>query len=64
MASDILYKKQPVPKAPRSGNVGKMTGTTGWRLVATKGQRRYFAGTLLTTFNFGKTRLAVFSVPK
>jgi hypothetical protein len=45
--------------------VGKrMTGGSGWRLEATKGRKRAFRGTLLGTFNIGKRRLAVFSVPK
>ena len=47
---------------PRPG--GKMTKGTGWRLVATRGQKRYFVGTLLYTHNFNKARVAVFSVPK
>jgi len=42
----------------------RMTGGTGWRLETTKGSKRHFAGTLLATFNFGKRRFAVFSVPK
>ena len=29
-----------------------------------KGKGRQFKGTLLSTFNFGKKRLALFSVPK
>jgi len=64
MATDITYKGKNVPKAPRTGKKGRMTTGLGWRLVATRGQRRYFVGTLISTFNFGKTRLAVFTVPK
>jgi hypothetical protein len=64
MASDITYKGHSVPKAPRSGRKGRMTTGAAWRLIATKGQRRYFVGTLKSTFNFGKTRIAVFTVPK
>jgi hypothetical protein len=62
MADNITYNGQKLRKAKPGG---KMTGGTGWRLGATKGQRRYFVGTRITTFNFGKkVRLAVFSVPK
>jgi hypothetical protein len=61
MANEITYKKKSVPRAKLGG---KMTAGAAWRLFTTKGQRRYFPGTLITTFNFGKTRLAVFSVPK
>lgn len=43
---------------------GKMTKGSGWRLVAQGGRKRAFAGTLLTTFNLGRRRIAVFSVPK
>jgi hypothetical protein len=42
----------------------RMTGGSGWRLEATKGRKRHFKGTLLRTFNIGKRRLALFSVPK
>jgi hypothetical protein len=48
-------------KAPKGAN---MTGTTGWRLVATKGKKRIFVGTLLGTVNRGKARITIFSVPK
>jgi hypothetical protein len=64
MASDISYKKQPIPKAPRSGEKGRMTKGTGWRLMVVKGQKRFFVGTLLYTYNIGPKRLALFSVPK
>jgi len=43
---------------------GKMTKGSRWRLVAQGGRKRAFAGTLLTTFNLGHRRIAVFSVPK
>lgn len=43
---------------------GKMTMGSKWRLVVQKGRRRAFAGTLLSTFNLGHRRIAVFSVPK
>jgi len=42
----------------------KMTKGSRWRLVAQAGRKRAFAGTLLTTFNLGHRRVAVFSVPK
>jgi hypothetical protein len=42
----------------------KMTKGAGWKLIATKGRKRQFSGTLLKTFNFGAKRLAIFSVPK
>jgi hypothetical protein len=43
---------------------GKMTKGSSWRLVAQGGRKRAFPGTLLTTFNLGHKRIAVFSVPK
>jgi len=43
---------------------GNMTKGSKWRLVAQKGRRRAFPGTLLTTFNLGRRRIAVFNVPK
>ena len=42
----------------------KMTKTGRWVLKPKKGREREFTGTLLKTFNFGKNRLAIFSVPK
>lgn len=42
----------------------RLTRGNAWRLAATKGKRRIFAATLLQTFNFGKKRIAIFSVPK
>lgn len=62
--SDIHFKKKPVPKAPHSGVRGRMTKGSGWRLVVIKGQKRFFVGTLLYTYNSGNQRLALFSVPK
>lgn len=47
---------------PRRGE--RMTVGRGWRLVATKGVRRIFSGTLVDTINVGSTRLAIFKVPK
>ena len=58
MASEIIIKGQKARPGER------MTGGAGWRLATTKGKKRVFAATLLKTFNFGKNRLAVFSVPK
>src|ERR1700688_122384 len=43
---------------------GKMTKGSEWRLVAQGGRKRAFAGTLLTPFNLGRKRIAVFNVPK
>jgi hypothetical protein len=58
MAATITIKGT---KAAKGAN---MTGGTGWRLVATKGKKRIFVGTLLGTVNKGGTRIAIFSVPK
>lgn len=58
MASEITIKG----KKAKAGE--RMTGGAGWRLATTRGKKRVFAGTLLQTFNFGKKRLAIFSVPK
>lgn len=58
MANDITIKGIKAPKG------AKMTKGNSWRLVATKGKKRVFAGTLLQTINFGNKRLAIFSVPK
>ena len=49
-------------KKARKGE--RMTMGNKWRLAALKGDKRIFNGTLLQTFNIGKTRLAIFSVPK
>lgn len=43
---------------------GKMTKGSSWRLVAQGGRKRAFAASLLTTFNLGRKRIAVFTVPK
>ncbi len=61
MADNITFNGQKLRKARPNG---KMTKGTNWRLLATKGQRRYFVGTLKNTYNFGKLRLAIFTVPK
>lgn len=42
----------------------RMTTGAGWRLVTTKGKKRIFAGTLISTTNLGNWRVAIFSVPK
>ena len=42
----------------------RMTKGAGWRLATTKGRKRVFVGSLLWTRNFGRKRIAVFSVPK
>lgn len=42
----------------------RLTKTGKWKIMATVGRRRVFTGTLLKTFNLGKRRLAIFSVPK
>lgn len=49
-------------KKPKKGE--RMTKGTRWRLAAVTGRKRVFVGTLLHTMNFGKKRLAIFSVPK
>jgi hypothetical protein len=58
VANDIWIKGVRAKKGER------MTGGAGWRLATTKGRKRIFAATLLRTFNFGKRRIAIFSVPK
>ncbi len=40
----------------------RMIKGAGWRLVMQ--QKRAFIRTLLTTFNLGKRRIAIFSAPK
>lgn len=42
----------------------KLTRTGSYDILARKGRKRRFRGTLLKTFNVGKLRLAIFSVPK
>ena len=58
MAAQITIKGVKAKKGER------MTGSRGWRLVATKGRKRIFVGTLLGTLNKGAARIAIFSVPK
>ena len=55
MASGVTIRGRKAKRGER------MTGGTGWRLATTRG--KVFVGTLLKTFNLGKYRLAVFSVP-
>jgi hypothetical protein len=52
-------KKKTTTK-PQRGKY--LTAGRGWRLLSRAD--RAFHGTLLHTFNMGKTRLAIFSVPK
>ncbi len=47
-------------KKPKKGK--KMNHGSGWTLL--NGEELRFVATLLWTFNSGKKRLAVFSVPK
>lgn len=58
MAGEIIIKGKMAKKGER------MTGNRGWRLATTQGKKRVFAATLIGTINHGKTRLAIFSVPK
>lgn len=58
MASDITIKGVKAPKG------AKMTKGNSWRLVAAKGKKRVFSGTLLQTIIIGGKRLAIFSVPQ
>jgi len=58
MAVEITIKGT---KAPRGA---KMTKGSGWSLVATKGRKRVFVGSLMQTINLGNKRLAIFNVPK
>jgi hypothetical protein len=61
MAREITIKGQPAKPGDR---MTKAKGGGGWRLATISGKKRVFAATLLTTFNFGNKRIAVFSVPK
>ncbi len=38
--------------------------TGRWRIISTRGRLRKFSATLLKTFNLGKRRIAIVSVPK
>ena len=58
MPAEIIIKGVKAKRGER------MTKGQGWRLVVVKGKKRIFVGTLLDTYNFGKKRLAIFSVPK
>lgn len=58
MTAEISIKGQRAKRGER------MTSGKGWRLAMTRGRKRVFVGTLLDTVNFGKVRLAIFSVPK
>lgn len=52
-----------IVKGKRAKRGERMTSGKGWRLLKVKG-KKVFVGTLLDTFNFGKKRIAIFSVPK
>jgi hypothetical protein len=58
MADEIIIRGVKAKRGER------MTMGQGWRLAVVKGQKRIFVATLLQTFNFGRRRLAIFSVPK
>ena len=58
MAAEITIKGEKAKKGER------MTKGKGWRLAVLKGRKRIFVGALLDTYNFGRKRLAIFSVPK
>jgi hypothetical protein len=60
----IIAKRRKAAKNKKPKKGIKMTKGSKWRLKATKGREREFAGTLIQTFNFGAKRLAIFSVPK
>jgi len=55
---DIVIKGKKAKRGER------MTSGSGWRLARIRGRRRVFPGTLLETINVGRTRIAIFSVPK
>lgn len=48
----------------RAGSGAKMTKGNGWKLLATKGKTRWFAGSLIASRNIGGARIAIFSVRK
>jgi hypothetical protein len=56
-----MKKKTKVSKPARGK---RLTTGRGWMVATTTGKQRMFRATLLHTFNLGKTRLAIFSVPK
>jgi hypothetical protein len=58
MAGEVTIKGKKARRGER------MTKGSGWRLAATRGSKRVFAGTLLHTINYTNTRIAIFSVPK
>ena len=52
-------------KFKRKTKKGKRhTKTVKYTIATTKGRPRLFTATLLKSFNLGKKRLAIFSVPK
>jgi len=58
MPTEIRIKGQRAKKGER------MTKGKGWRLATVIGSKRVFVATLLETINFGRKRIAIFSVPK
>ena len=58
MAKKLRVNKKRVQRGKR------MTKGKRYSIVAIKGRTRKFAATLIKTFNLGKRRLALFSVPK
>jgi|AP3Bu8745761321_1050154.scaffolds.fasta_scaffold30132_1 hypothetical protein len=42
----------------------RLTKTGRYTITARKGRKRSFIGRLMSTFNFGKRRIALFYVPK
>lgn len=48
--------------AARKGK--KLTKTGVYEISTTVGRKRTFRGRLLTTFNLGRARVALFSIPK
>ena len=59
-----LMARDVIVKGIRAEKGSKMTKGHGWRLATTKGTKRVFVGTLVETINVGRTRLAIFKVPK
>ena len=58
MPNEITIKGKKAKKGER------MNKGTGWRLAKITGGKLVFVGTLLETINIGKSRIAIFSVPK
>ena len=58
MRKEITVLGHPAKKGTR------MTRGRHWQIEATKGKKRVFPATLVSTYNFGDLRLALFSVRK